>query len=183
MRFKIVAAAALVAIVSACGAQSGENKGAPQAAAAPSYTLDVFAREQEQIYLVSYSDGKVAAARSDGADHSEIIAPEEAHRLLDERQQEFRSPEHQAVNVEVGGVKIAVSGSGDDNNGGKSGEAHIDVNAGGHGMTLDAQGDDENGRARVHITGADAEAARKFINDAEHLSPDVKQQMLQELGL
>ncbi|HVY85742.1 MAG TPA: hypothetical protein VG943_11450 [Caulobacterales bacterium] len=181
MNWKMIFAAAAVTLA-ACNEGAHGPKGAPEAAA-PGYTLDVFARNNEQIYLISHDGGRVAAARVVDK-HSEIIQPAEAHQILDARQAEFRAPEHQAVNVQAGGFSLSISGDGDDKTGdAKNGSAHIELNSGGHGVSIDAQGNDADGRARVHVTGADEQSARSFINDADDLSPEVKTEMLHTLGL
>jgi len=181
-RLFLAAFAALA--LAACGAEGGKS-GAPQAAAtAPGYTLDVFARNDEQIYLISSpGDDHLAAARV--VDHnSSVIAPDEARSLLAERQQLFHpQPDNNAVDIRAGGFSLKINGDGDTNSK-EGGSAHIDINAGGHGVSIDAQDNGDNsGHARVHITGADHDTARKFISDADDLSADVKTQMLQSLGL
>jgi hypothetical protein len=69
---------------------------------------------------------------------------------------------------------------------GETGRANVSINAGDHSVVVNA---DEGGpgeaddRAYVRITGADQDAVRDFINDAEELSADVKAEMLAELGI
>ena len=64
--------------------------------------------------------------------------------------------------------------------------ATVLVNAGGRTVHVDAEdgGPGENDdRANVMITGATESDARDFINDAEDVSAEVKQQMLTAVGL
>jgi hypothetical protein len=63
---------------------------------------------------------------------------------------------------------------------------HVTMNIGGFGLNVNA---DEGGpgdaddRAQVRLTGLSAHDARKFITDADELSPQVQAQMLTALGL
>ncbi|MES1156408.1 MAG: hypothetical protein ABUL73_01395 [Alphaproteobacteria bacterium] len=183
MTWRLMLAAAALLGLAACDAGSGKSGAHSAPATAPGYTLDVFARDSEQIYLVSDAHDHVAAARV--VDHaSSVIAPDEARSLLAERQAMFHAPNdsNNAVNIQAGGFSLKINGEGDTSSK-EGGDAHIDINAGGHNVTIDAQGSDNNGRARVHISGADEASARKFITDADDLSQDVKTQMLHTLGL
>ena len=180
MTWRLILAAAAVLGLAACDAQ-GAKSGA-HSVAAPGYTLDVFARDNEQIYLVSDAQSHVAAARV--VDHvSSLIAADDARALLAQRQEMFHAPREGGVNIQAGGFSMKIDGEGDTDSK-EGGNAHIDINAGGHGITIDAQGDSgDSSRARVHISGADQDTARKFISEADDLSADVKAQMLHTLGL
>ncbi|HVZ98899.1 MAG TPA: hypothetical protein VG841_01145 [Caulobacterales bacterium] len=180
MTWKFLLAAAVLAL-GACKGESGEAAPRHAEATAPGYTLDVFGLDAEQIYLVAHESGRVAAARVlDG--RSTLIAADEARRLLAERQAQFTSPQHQVMNVRAGDFSLSINAD-DDKSG--NGAAHIEINGGDGGISIDAQdGEGEGGdRARVHITGASEETARKFVNDADGLSAEVKAGMLRELGL
>lgn len=60
-------------------------------------------------------------------------------------------------------------------------KARVSVNAGGR--AVDVRADDASGTAVVRIAGASQSDARKFIDDAAGLSPEVKQQLKAQLGL
>jgi hypothetical protein len=172
----LIAAAALVACAPD-GATTTENP----AATAPGYSLEVFAHDQELIYLVSHSDGRTAAARAVG-ETSEVLTPEAARALMSERQTAFGGTQEEVVGLRAPGFSLSIKG---DEKGaeGEEGTVQISVNTGQGGMTIDARDEGENDRAHVHITGASEETARDFINDAEELSPEVKTAMLASLGL
>jgi hypothetical protein len=174
----LIAAVALAACAPDAGVTTADNAGVE----APGYTLDVFAHDAEQIYLVSHSDGRAAAARAQGAT-SEVLTPEAARALLTERQTALTGAEGEEV-VGVRGPGFSLSIKGDENAAeGEEGAVQIAVNTGQGGMTIDARDEGENDHARVRITGADEATARDFINDAEELSPEVKAAMLASLRL
>lgn len=172
---------ALVSILFALAACDGGTTTADNAAAPPGYTLEVFAHDAEQIYLVSHDDGTAAAARVEN-ETSALVAPEDARTLLAERQAAFGPPagEDEAVRVRAGSLSLTISGK---DNGDGQDSVHIEAGSGRGSFSLDASDEGDNDRARVRITGADAEMARDFINDAEELSPEVKTAMLEALGL
>lgn len=63
------------------------------------------------------------------------------------------------------------------------GRGHVALNIGGFSMEAEGNGDDGNGRAHVHFEGLSAHDARRFITDADELSPQVQSQMLTAIGL
>ncbi|MEJ0060830.1 MAG: hypothetical protein WDM79_15160 [Terricaulis sp.] len=174
----LIAAVALAACAPEGGVTTADNAGAE----APGYALEVFAHDQEQIYLVSHSDGRAAAARAMG-ETSEVLTPEVARGLLTERQAALGADQgEEVVGLRAPGFSLSIKG---DEKGaeGEEGAVQIAVNTGGGSMTIDARDEGENDRARVRFTGADEATARDFINDAEELSPEVKAAMLASLGL
>jgi hypothetical protein len=74
----------------------------------------------------------------------------------------------------------------DDEHDGHGGHGNVSINFGGFGMQVNA---DDGGpghaddRAQVRLTGLSAHDARKFITDADDLSPAVQAQMLTALGM
>lgn len=180
MRLKalIVALAALAG----CSAEVNvdENSASTGDAAAQGYTMEIFAHENEQIYLVSHEDGRAAAARVVDTTSSNIEASE-ARALLNDRQAALGDPGEEVVGFRAPGFRLSIKG--DEADGDNNDSVEINVETPGGGVSIDARDDGANDRARVRITGADEGAARNFINDLEDVSPEVKAAMLAELGL
>ncbi|MCA8887037.1 MAG: hypothetical protein KDA35_10435 [Hyphomonadaceae bacterium] len=177
MRLLLLALAAPLILAACDVASSTSTTQSP----AGGYTLEVRAVEGVQTYIVTAPDGRRTAS----------TAAEGTSRLLDAGQIErlgaaeplSSEPEPEVFGLRLPGVDISVSAD-EDNPDGDSATVHI--NAGGRTVHVDAEdggpGDDDD-RANVMITGASESDARGFINDAEHLSDDVKQQMLTAVGL
>jgi hypothetical protein len=155
------------------------DPGASVPSAAEGYTLELFARDGEQIYLVRHSDGRKAAARVvNGA--SALMDADQAQTLLSEGQAALREPEKANVSIRAPGFSLQVA---DDEGGGSSERARIEINAGGKHFLIDAEEEGEADRAVVRVDGADEEAARDFINEQAELSAQTKAQMLRAMGL
>jgi hypothetical protein len=166
--------------LAACDGSTSVGDGA--AATSDGYTLEIRASEATQSYVVITPDGRTVGARAaDGA--SALMDAARAQALVAEPPPEGEAlPE--VMSIRLPGFEMAVSGT-DENPDGENGSVNIRVggeqnvvvraNEGGPGEADDT--------AYVRITGADEEAARDFVNDAEELSPEVKTQMLAELGL
>ncbi len=176
MRVLIVGLAALAA---ACSADVNSGGGA---APGESYILEVRATSGEQTYLVTAPDGRVVGARAaEGA--SALMDSDRARGLAgDPPPQGDMPPEVMSLRFPGVDLQINAEGDGDD----KNGRAAVSINAGDHNVIVHA---DEGGpgeaddRVYVRITGADQNAVRDFIEDAEELSPQVKAEMLAELGI
>jgi hypothetical protein len=82
--------------------------------------------------------------------------------------------------VRAGGFSLSISAS---DAGPAADIARIELNAGGSSVLIDAGDDASRKRALVRIGGADAEAARNFIEEADGLSAETKARMLRALGL
>jgi hypothetical protein len=153
-------------------------------AAAPGdgYILEVRATSGEQTYLVTAPDGRVVGARAaEGA--SALMNGDRARALAgDPPPQGDTPPEVMSLRLPGLDMQISAEGEGKEENG----RAAVSINAGDHSVVVHA---DEGGpgeaddRAFVRITGADQDAVRDFINDAEELSPQVKAEMLAELNI
>ncbi|MBL8551927.1 MAG: hypothetical protein JNJ73_18205 [Hyphomonadaceae bacterium] len=172
-----VSLAALMAVFALAACQPG-SIGADKtgAAAAGGYTLEVFAHEGDQIYVVSRQDGKETAARvSDG--RSVILAASEAHGLIAQRP--LDAPANPDVTVRAPGFALSIA---DDDSMGRD-NARIEFTVGGKSVLIDAAEAGDRRRALVRITGADAAAARNFIEEARDLSEATKADMLRALGL
>ncbi|MGH6952285.1 MAG: hypothetical protein ACREH4_15590 [Vitreimonas sp.] len=181
MRAVIAVVAALV--LAACDASVDTGSSGDNAAAPDGYTMVIRATGQEQTYLITAPDGRTVGARAaEGA--SALMDGARAQTLIGEpppRMEEV--PE--VMSLRLPGFEMSVGGTegegGDDNGQVKlsmgEGRQRIEVHAdeGGPGEADD--------RAFVRITGADEEAVREFVADAEELSPEVRTQMLSGLGL
>lgn len=184
MRWMIAAVAALALM--GCK-DEGKSDHASAAEAPHGYRMEVRAANNEQIYLVTAPDGRTTAAHA-GSGTSGIMSNESAQRLAAVPTGTSDAPEVMSLrlpgfDLRINANKDANSDSDSDNNGqvrlsmGSGDGQRIEVNAneGGPGEA------DDN--AHVLITGADADAARNFINEQDELSPEVKSQMLAAVGL
>lgn len=144
------------------------------------YTLQVVGAEKDQVYIVTAPDGRSAAARvTDGV--SALMGTGEAQNMV-AQQQAAMGPDPgeggEDVHISVPGFSLKV----------KDGEGNGDrsrVQMKAAGFDLDVNADESGGseRAVVRIGGADAKSAREFIDNAEDLSPEVRAQMREKLGL
>ena len=177
MRFLI---AGLAALAAAC---SGDIRVDDAAGSGQGYTLEVRATSGEQTYLVTAPDGRVVGARAaEGA--SALMNGDRARSLAGDPPPMGEAPP-EVMSLRLPGVDMQINAD-SDNAGGENGRVALSIGSEGHGVVVNA---DEGGpgeaddRAYVRITGADEDAVRDFINDAEALSPQVKAEMLAELGL
>jgi hypothetical protein len=176
MRVRPRSVARLIAFVALSMAAACDSRAPASPEPNAGFTLEVFAHEGDQIYLVRHSDGRRAAARvENGA--SAIMDGGQAQTLLDERVSTLREPEKADVSIRAPGFSLQVAEDGENE------RARIEINAGGKQVLIDAEGEGEADRAHVQIAGADEEAARDFIKDADELSEDTKTQMLRALRL
>jgi hypothetical protein len=174
MRILIVALAALAA---ACSADVTTNG----AAGGDGYTLEVRATHGEQTYLVTAPDGRVVAARAaEGA--SALMDSNRARSLAADPPPQGETPP-EVMSLRIAGFEMKINAEGD--NADENGRAAVSISADGSNIVVNADEGgpgEEDDRAHVLITGADEAAVRDFIRDAEELSPEVKAQMLAELG-
>lgn len=178
MRLLLLALAAPLILAACDGSYS--STGTTQEPAG-GYTLEVRAVEGVQTYIVTAPDGRQTASTvAEGM--SSLLDAEQVQRL---GVAEPLSPEpHPEVfAMRLPGVDISVAADEDDPN---SDSATVNINAGGRTVHVDAEdgGPGENDdTANVRITGATESDARDFINGAEDVSAEVKQQMLTAIGL
>ena len=170
--------AGLAALAAACSADVDVDG---DAAPGESYTLEVRATEGEQTYLVIRPDGSVVGARAaEGA--SALMNGDRARELAGDPPPQGEAPP-EVMSLRFPGIDMQINA---DEGEGETGRANVSINAGGHSVVVHA---DEGGpgeaddRAYVRISGADQDTVRDFINDAEELSPQVKAEMLGELGI
>lgn len=180
MRIQVLFAALAIGLLSACTGSLEKEVSEHEAAPGEGWTMQVLGTDANQVYLVTGPDGKTAAARvQDGV--SALIPDGEAQTLMSEAQTAFSSDlPDEKVSIAAPGVSIKVAGDeGADGNG--RGSVRIAVG----GVNIDVNGDDAagNGRGTVRIAGVNGEAAHKFIDEAEGLSPEVKRQMREKLGI
>ncbi len=167
--------------LAACDASINTDKGG--AAPAGGYTLEIRATRAQQTYLVTTPDGRTVGARAaDGA--SALMTNDRAQALAANPPPRSTEDGQQVMSLRVPGFEMSVAGSDEDANGDRG---NVQMSIGGRqNITINA---DEGGpgdaddRAHVRITGADEDAVRKFIADADELSPEVRTQMLAELQL
>lgn len=181
MRLKILLAALAASALAACTANLEKAVSKHEAAPGEGWTMQVLGEADDQVFLVTGPDGKTAAARAAGG-KSTLMADAEAQALLAEAQTAFAADlPDEKVSIEAPGVSIKVSANDDATGGNERGAVRIAVG----GISINVDGDDAggNGRGTVRIAGVNAEAAHKFIDDAEDLSPEVKRQMREKLGL
>ena len=178
------------------------------------YAVDIRANGNDQIYVVTAPDGRVAAAHAhDGV--SAMLDPQALQQALASMPAPASNPRYDDHEVSIRGPGFSLQASGDDNDTESadhsdheatatpaatpaSGEkpaaehtdehsrGHVTMNIGGFGLNVNADeggpGDGDD-RAQVRLTGLSAHDARKFITDADELSPQVQAQMLTALGL
>lgn len=180
----VLVAFAFVGALSACSvSDDGANPAPPPR---EGFTLSVIAEEGEQIYMVTHTDGRAAAARVAGAT-SEIIEPTTAEARIEERLGVLGESDT-PVQINFPGFSLSVASQ--DRGEGKE-RARIAINAGGQEVLIDADDtntggaarDDGADRAAVRIPGVNEEAARNFITEAEHMSAETKAEMLRLLNL
>jgi hypothetical protein len=177
----VIAALALGAVAACDGATStATNNGTP--ATTDGYTMEIRATEASQDYVVVAPDGRIVGARAaDGA--SALMDVARAQSLVAEPPPEGAdAPE--VFSMRLPGFEMAVSGA-EENADGDNGAVNLSIGGEQNVIVRANEGGpgDADDTAFVRITGADEESARDFINDAEELSPEVKTQMLAELGL
>jgi len=175
MRILIIVMAALA------GACTADVDGA--AAPGDGYILEVRASAAEQTYLITTPDGRVVGARAaEGA--SALMNDDRARALASDPPPQGELPP-EVMSLRLGGFEMNINAEEDDA-GGDSGRVAISLGGDDRNIVVNA---DEGGpgeaddRAYVRITGVDVATVRDFIQDAEELSPEVKAEMLAELGL
>ena len=181
MRLLFLLAMAAPLILAACdGSYSSSSDAAPQDTAG-GYTLEVRAVEGVQTFIVIAPDGRQTGTRV--AEGASALMDNDAIQRLGPMEPIQDEPNPEVFALRMPGVNISVAADESDPN---SESATVRVNAGGRTVHVDAEdgGPGENDdRANVRITGASESDAREFINDAEDISAEVKQQMLTALGL
>jgi hypothetical protein len=189
----------LALLAAACSVEAGKRHHGG------GYSVDIRANGNDQVYMVTAPDGRTTAARvHDGA--SAMLNTQEMQQAL----ASMPTPTPPAntgdnnVSIRAPGFSLHASGDGhDDDDGatttpasgekpaaGPSSDQHdrgtVQMNIGGFGVDVNADDGgpgDADDRAQVRLTGLSAHDARKFITDADDLSPAVQSQMLTALGL
>lgn len=182
MRVLLLLALAAPLILAACdGSYSATDTASDVQEPPGGYTLEVRAVEGVQTYVVIAPDGRRTGSRA--AEGASALLDTDAIQGLGEMEPLRAETNPEVFSMRFPGVDISVAA---DESGPNSESATVRVNAGGRSVHVDAEdgGPGENDdRANVRITGATDSDARDFINDAENVSAEVKQQMLTALGL
>jgi hypothetical protein len=182
MRWMLATAAALA--LAACDGSVSDN--AKQGAAQQGYTMEIRADPSQQTYLITGPDGRTVGARAaEGA--SALMDSARAQSLMATPPRMEDAPE--VMSLRVPGFDLSISGvsDGDESAEGDQGQVRLSM-GGSDGQRIEVHADEggpgeEDDRAFVRITGANEEAVRELLDDAEELSPEVKAQLLAGLGL
>lgn len=176
MRFLFAALA--LTVLAACG-----QPGPPAPAPTEGFTLQVFVRESEQIYLVTHSDGRAVAARV-AAGVSELYPAEDAQRMVSDRMGVLGADAEPKLNFSVPGFSLSVA-AGEKAEDSRQERARVAINVGGREILVDADdgvGPDSE-RAAVRVAGVSESEVREFIAEAENMSAETKAAMLAALNL
>jgi hypothetical protein len=183
MRAFLIVALALLA----AGCSVGAGKGAP---ADGGYSVEIRANGGDRLYMISGPGGRAVAARAhDGV--SALLNADDLQRALAAMQTPTAPVDpNNTVSISAPGFSLHVAGDGSDQADNKSADGHgrgdVAMNIGGFGMHVtadDAGPGDADDRAQVRLSGLGAADARRFITEADELSPAVRAQMLTALGL
>lgn len=187
MRSPIVLLVAAVLALSGCdrivekSVDRAVDKVTDKFAAAPGegWSMQVLGSDVDRIYLVIGPHGQTAAARlKDGV--STLIDAKEAEGLIDTGRAALAEGPQPPQKVAISAPGLSLKVSGDDDRG--DGRGSVKMNIGG--VNIDVSGDEAgDGRGAVRIGGVDERAALKFIDEIDDLSPEVKKQMRDKLGL
>jgi hypothetical protein len=190
MRTAALAAAMMIAaFTAACGPgeikvnasnKDGASVSANLGGEAGGYTLNVIDDGAGALtYLVIKPDGSQVAAVGDDKG-ARLVEGGDAHAAMSETAGAMSPPSSdEKVAIKMPGVSINVAGNGE-NDGERS---KVEIIVGGKSIQVDAEGPDGSERAVVKIGGADEAAVRNFIDEAKKLTPEVKAQMREKLGL
>ncbi|MBU6372500.1 MAG: hypothetical protein KJS97_07180 [Alphaproteobacteria bacterium] len=141
------------------------------------YSVNVSEKDGAKTFLVVRPDGLQVAAVVD-AQGSRLVEAGDAHAAMSDTLSAMGPPPDEKVAIKVPGMSLNVKGED-----GTDERAKVELKVGGQTIQVDAAGPDGGENAVVKIVGVDADAARKFIDEAEGLSADVKTQMKAKLGL
>lgn len=180
----------LGALLCACTAE-GVSAGSAEGYTLSLSALDAEDKGEELVLLIRAEDGRAAAAMIEGG-ASTLIEPAEAEALLADsaatlerdaplaKGESAENPTSDRVSLRLPGVSIEA-----DSREGGADRARVSLGFGKHQIQVDAHDGETNGndRALVRISGADAKAAREFIEKQDGLSTEVRRQLLEKLGL
>lgn len=168
-----------LAALSLGGCTQEVEKAVSESAATPGeeWSLNTLGDDANRVFLVRSPKGEIAAARLEGG-KSSLLSDAEAKSAM-EQQGLLEEPLPEKVSISAPGVsiKVAANDTADGNDQGR-----VSINAGGVSINVDGR-DTGGGSGSVRIGGVNDDAARKFIDDINGLSPEVKQQMREKLGL
>ncbi|MDX2233948.1 MAG: hypothetical protein NW200_05575 [Hyphomonadaceae bacterium] len=188
MRLALIAAVAVLALAGcsrlvekSVEASVGEHAAEP----GKEWSMQVLGDDAARVILVKGPDGRTAAARvTKGV--STLIDDTEALGLIGESQAALAAADAdgaptERVAISAPGFSLKVAG--DDEAGGTDGKGRVAIMA--SGVSINVDGDDAGGEGRglVRIAGVNDRAAAEFIDGVDELSPEVKAQMREKLGL
>jgi len=184
MKRMAVALGALM-VLAACEA---EVDAAARSPGREPYALTILAGdergEEQRVMLIEANDGRAAAVMIEGG-ASVLLSEDEAKGLLSEAAlsptpAEAANGSQQAERFELRlpGLSISASSSetGED-------QARVSVGFGASRVEIDARDADGTARAVVRIAGADADDARKFIEEQAEITPETRAELYERLGL
>jgi hypothetical protein len=193
----------LAVLAAACSVETNRN------GRQGGYTVDIRAADNDVVYVVTAPNGHVAAARShDGT--SAMLDPQALQQALAAMPAVTTNPRYDDHSVSIRAPGFSLQASGDDDTADSAvgddahpatgaapdakpaagasgndthGRGHVTMNLVGFSLEAEGNGDEGDGRAHVHFGGLSERDARRFIVDADELSPNVQSQMLAALGL
>lgn len=175
----LIAAVALVFVAACDVTPTTELEGGPEGGG---YSVEIRANGGEQTFLVRAPDGRVTGSRV--VDGVAILMDADSVQALAATAAPAGEAAPEVMSLRVPGFSMEIAA--DETAEGDDGRAQINMRAGEFNMSIDAdegapgEGDD---RAVVRFSGMDEAAIRRFIVEAEDISPAVQAQMLAELGL
>lgn len=153
--------------VAACDGAGGDG------AKADGWSVQMRASGDDQVFLIAGPDGRQAAAQVSGGASSLMDATAAKAQFAGGPETPTPPLDSPDVSIKAPGFEMKVQ-EGETEDGGQ-----VEMRLGG--MNLSVNGADN--QALVSIEGADARAARKFIDDADALSPEVKAALKEQVGL
>ena len=164
--------AILFFMITACAPPAQEEGGG--------YDVTVFASGRHQLVVVTAPDGRSAAAQASG--ESSALLPWEETRMAVRAVERFeRQDEDNPVRFEAPGVRVRASEEKQRKPEGGADPASLTLELGNLGFNLTA--DDRHALVQTRLRELSESNARRFILDADRLSPAVRDQMLGALRL
>jgi len=176
----LIAALALAFVAACDGAVTSDQQleGGPESG----YSVEIRANGSEQTFLVRAPDGRMVGSQV--VDGVSSLMDTAAVQTLAATAAPAGEPAPEVMSLRVPGFSMNIAAN--ETAEGEQGRAQINMNAGDFNMSIDAdegaigEGDD---RAVVRFSGFDEAAIRRFIVEAEDLSPATQAEMLAGLGL
>lgn len=187
---RALAALILLTFAAACSVEAGKRESG-------GYSVDIRAAGEDQVFVVTAPDGRVAAARVH--DHvSAFLSSTEAHQAMAAMPTPERPVARDDNSVSIRAPGFSLHATGDGENSGENasptpndktassdenGRADVSMNIAGFGLNVNSDHNGGDERAQVRLTGLSEHDARQFITESDDLSPAVQAQMLTALGM